>query len=185
MDGSRSCRCWGRRELPRGSRSEQCQIPRTARPGSGALSPRGRSRPGEGTRAQELLFWRSVYSSPPPPRRVWWQAPGALSVPCSQRAYRAGARRVLRRGPGRAGRPPERNTGPRRQPGRTKHRPTETAWAIWSGSNSGLWVGVVMSQMYTRPGGAASTSSRAARVAEGGPLPFGRMCGRLAMRFCG
>jgi hypothetical protein len=112
-------RCWGRRELPRVSRSEQCQIPRTARPGSGALSPRGRSRPGERTRARELLFWRSVYSSPPPPRRVWWQAPGALSVPCSQRGLTAGARRVLRRGPGRAGRPPERSTGPRRQPGQS------------------------------------------------------------------
>jgi len=37
----------------------------------------------------------------------------------STAAGRAGARRVLRRGPGRAGRPPERNTGPRRQPGRS------------------------------------------------------------------
>jgi len=39
-------------------------------------------------------------------------------------------------------------------------------------SNSGLCVGVVMSQMYTRPGGGASTSSRAARVARGRPLPL-------------
>ena len=27
---------------------------------------------------------------------------------------------------------------------RTKHRPTETAWAIWSGSNSGLSVEILM-----------------------------------------
>jgi hypothetical protein len=33
--------------------------------------------------------------------------------------------------------------------------------------------GVVISPVYTRPGGAASTSSRAARVAEGGSPPSG------------
>ncbi len=41
---------------------------------------------------------------------------------------------------------------------RTKHRPTETAWAIWSGSNSGLSVEILMLPVYTRPGGASSTS---------------------------
>ena len=166
MDGSRSCRCWGRRELPRGSRSEQCQIPRTARPGSGALSPRGRSRPGERTRAQELLFWRSVYSSPPPPRRVWWQAPGALSVPCSQRAYRAGARRVLRRGPGRAGRPPERNTGPRRQPGRSG--PARIP-ASGSGSSCRRCTPV--------PVAGRAPLAVLRESLEGGPSPFGRRPG--------
>ena len=39
---------------------------------------------------------------------------------------------------------------------RTRQRPTETAWTIWSGSNPGLWV--VMSLVYTRPGGASSLS---------------------------
>jgi hypothetical protein len=37
---------------------------------------------------------------------------------------------------------------------RTKHTPTETAWAISSASNSGLSVEIVMSLVYTRPGGA-------------------------------
>jgi len=35
-------------------------------------------------------------------------------------------------------------------------RGPQTAWASWSGSSSGLWVGIVMSP--TRPGGASSTS---------------------------
>jgi len=43
-----------------------------------------------------------------------------------------------------------------RTAGRTKHRPTETAWAICSGSNSGLCVAIVMPHVYTHTRGASS-----------------------------
>ena len=47
------------------------------------------------------------------------------------------------------------------------------AWAIWSGSNSGSCVGIIMSPVYTRPGVASSTSSHSARPQVDYDLSFG------------